>query len=75
MTVRHIFGLIVFALLAIGLYWFWDQGLSLVQAQLRGWPLFRSTWAEFGLLTVLFVACALLGGVQWLWDKLPGGDH
>ena len=71
MNVRHLFGLLVFALLALALYWFWQDGLRLVQAQLRGWPLLRSTWAEFGLITTFFAACVLLGVAQWLWDKIP----
>jgi hypothetical protein len=77
MTIRHLFGLGISALLALALYWFWQEGLTLVQAQLRGWPLLRSTWAEFGLMTTFFVTCLLLGFAQWLWDKLPGrtGDH
>lgn len=77
MNLRHIFGLVLFTLLSLALYWFWQEGLTLVQAQLRGWPLLRSTWAEFGLITTFLMACFLLGGVQWLWDKLPSdkGDH
>ena len=73
MTLRHIFGLILFALLAYAVYWFWQDGLTLVQRQLRGWPLLRSTWSEFGLMTTFFVACLLFGFAQWIWDKFPKG--
>ena len=77
MTTRHLFGLVIFALLAAGLYWFWQDGLTLVQRELRPWPQLRTAWNEFGRMIVLLVALLVLGGAQWLWDKIPaagGGD-
>ena len=31
MSPRHIIGLIVFTVLALALYWFWDEGHRMVQ--------------------------------------------
>ena len=71
---RHIAGLIFAALLAIVLYWVWQDGLGLVQRRLRTVPMLRSIWAEFGLMTFLLLSCIFLGVAQWLWDKLPSVD-
>ena len=75
MSARHIFGLVIFAALAAALYWFWEEGLVMVQRELRPWPQLRTAWGEFGLMIVLAAALLVLSGVQWLWDKLPGGGH
>ena len=75
MTPRHIFGLIIATLLTLALYWFWEEGLSMVQRQLRPYPALRASWAEFGPLIMLLAACLLLGAAQWVWDKLPAKQH
>ena len=71
MSPRHIIGLIITAVLALALYWFWQDGHGLVQQQLRPWPMLRTAWGEFGLMIVFLVTCLLLGGAQWVWDKFP----
>ena len=74
-SVRHIAGLFVSATLAMVLYWFWEDGLGLVQRELRGYPALRNSWGEFGPLLMLLFACLVLGVAQWIWDKLPSsGD-
>ena len=78
MSPRHIIGLIIFTVLALALYWFWDEGHRMVQQQLRPWPMLRTAWGEFALLITFFVTCLLLGFAQWVWDKFPnpgGDDH
>ncbi|MGI9364996.1 MAG: hypothetical protein ACR2O8_07420 [Rhizobiaceae bacterium] len=74
LSVRHMVGLVISAVLAALLYWIWEDGLGLVQRQLRGYPIVRSSWGEFGPLIMLLFACLVLGLAQWIWDKIPSGD-
>lgn len=74
LSVRHMIGLVTSAALVALLYWFWEDGLGLVQRQLRGYPFARSSWGEFGPLIMLLFACLVLGLAQWVWDKIPASN-
>ncbi|WP_350335381.1 hypothetical protein [Coralliovum pocilloporae] len=72
---RHGVGLGIAALLIGLIYYGWDTGLPMFERELRGLRLFGKNYPELATLLAVFGAYGLMSFAQWLWDKVPGGDH